>query len=76
MVSEVHVEGGEMMATFTAKHYEKLADFLGQHMAESAYWDDELLDALVKMLSKDNPRFKPTRFLRAVQRAAGERPFA
>lgn len=53
------------MSTFTAKHYEAIAELMGRHMM-----DDDVIEAFSEMLKADNPRFKPTRFSRAVQRAA------
>lgn len=53
------------MSTFTAKHYEKIAELIGRHMM-----DDDVIEAFSNMFKADNSKFKPDRFLRAVQRAA------
>jgi hypothetical protein len=53
------------MTTFTAKHYEAIANLIGWNMM-----DDDVIDAFSEMFENDSPKFKPARFLRAVQRAA------
>lgn len=53
------------MSTFTHKHYEKIAEVIGIHMM-----DDDVIEQFSEMFESDNPKFKPDRFLRAVQRAA------
>ena len=54
-----------MKPIFTEKHYIAIAKILGRDMM-----DDNVIDAFIEALKKDNPKFKPTRFMRAVQKAA------
>ena len=52
-----------MSALFTQKHYEAIAEILGRHELS-----EEVIDAFVVELKADNPKFKPTRFIKLVQR--------
>jgi hypothetical protein len=62
-----------MAAKFQKRHYEFLARFLGRELAVSEGWQVErtetikgLARLLARELERDNPRFKPETFFKAI----------
>ena len=63
-----------MTTTFTKKHYEKIAFVLGKHFIneERGCNTHHLIDEMIKLFKKDNPRFNKDIFLDYITDVVGE----